>query len=281
MMISVEHATVYRYHCPVVLDTHTCRLRPRMTTTQRLLAFDLQILPAPVGSAESLDQDGNLTHLTWFSAPASELNVVSRFRVELLRNNPFDFHLTDEAQRLALWYQSPLGESLAAYRNYHAVDESVRQFATAIGAEANWNLISFLTTLNQRIFERFSHVGRPEGSAWPSTQTLACAEGSCRDLAILFCDACRVMGIAARFVSGYECASAGLDDATMHAWAEVFVPAAGWRGYDPSRGLAVADGHVAVAAAFDASLAAPVSGLYSGACDSRMKTRLKMQIESR
>src|SRR3954469_19527155 len=162
MMISVEHATVYRYHCPVVLDTHTCRLRPRMTTTQRLLAFDLQVLPTPVGSAESLDQDGNLTHLTWFSAPASELNVVSRFRVELLRNNPFDFHLSDAAQRLALWYQSPLGESLAAYRKDHAVDESVRRFATAIGAEANWNLISFLTTLNRRIFERSSHVNRPE-----------------------------------------------------------------------------------------------------------------------
>ena len=89
--ISVEHSTVYRYDCAVDLEPHTFRLRPRMTTTQRLLAFDLQIVPAPAGSAESLDQDGNLALNAWFNAPAFELNVSSRFRVELLRDNPFDF----------------------------------------------------------------------------------------------------------------------------------------------------------------------------------------------
>lgn len=279
MMISVDHETIYRYDCPVILEPHTFRLRPRMTTTQRLLEYDLQILPTPAGSAESIDQDGNLALLAWFNAPASELIVRSRFRVELLRHNPFDFHLSDDAQRLALWYSSPLSESLVSYRDDSSVDDEVRQFATEVGQEANWNLIAFLTLLNRRIFERSSHISRLEGAAWSSAQTFGGGAGSCRDLAVLFCDACRVMGIAARFVSGYECASAGVPDATMHAWAEVFVPAAGWRGYDPSRGLAVADGHVAVAAAFDAALAAPISGLYSGACTSRMETRLEMRRE--
>jgi transglutaminase-like putative cysteine protease len=80
-------------------------------------------------------------------------------------------------------------------------------------------------------------------------------EGSCRDLAVLFCDVCGVMGIAARFVSGYECSSAGRSDSYMHAWTEVYLPGIGWRGYDPSRGIAVTNEHVAVAAAFDYDLA--------------------------
>src|SRR5207244_8739777 len=70
--------------------------------------------------------------------------------------------------------------------------------------------------------------------AWPSDRTLSLLEGSCRDLAVLFCDVCRVMGIATRFVSGYECASASSQDSYMHAWAEVYLPGIGWRGYDPS-----------------------------------------------
>ena len=138
--------------------------------------------------------------------------------------------------------------------------------------------MSFLTNLNRRMFDQFGHVSRPEGSVWASAQTLAWKAGSCRDLAILFCDTCRVMGIAARLVSGFECASAGRHDAAIHAWAEVFVPAAGWRAYDPERVPAVADGHVAVAAAFDSELAAPISGLYNGSCGSRMEIYLNMQI---
>jgi transglutaminase-like putative cysteine protease len=104
-------------------------------------------------------------------------------------------------------------------------------------------------------------------------------EGSCRDLAVLFCDACRVMGIAARFVSGYECASATVEETYMHAWAEVYLPGIGWRGYDPSRGLAVSNGHIAVAAGFDHDLASPVAGWYSGGSRSQMETSLRLQVD--
>jgi transglutaminase-like putative cysteine protease len=88
-----------------------------------------------------------------------------------------------------------------------------------------------------------------------------------------------VMGIAARFVSGYECASAGSQDSYMHAWAEVYLPGIGWRGYDPARGLAVANTHVAVAAGFDPDLASPVAGWYSGGSQSRMETSLRLQAD--
>jgi transglutaminase-like putative cysteine protease len=87
------------------------------------------------------------------------------------------------------------------------------------------------------------------------------------------------MGLAARFVSGYECASASAREPYMHAWAEVYLPGIGWRGYDPARGVAVSNAHVAVAAGFDPDLASPVVGWYSGGSASRMEASLNLQVD--
>jgi len=280
MKLSVEHSTVYRYDYAVVLEPHIFRLRPRMTTAQQLLAFEVQILPVPAGTSESLDQDGNLALHAWFDALTQELSVLSRFTVEMHRDNPFDFMPSGgESMNLPLWYLEPLCAALAPYRNDAQVGEAVKQYAKSVAASAQWTALPFLTALNQQIFQTFRHVTRPEGSPWASSMTLSLLEGSCRDLAILFCDVCRVMGIAARFVSGYECAAAGGADSYMHAWAEVYLPRAGWRGYDPSRGLAVSNGHVALAAGFDHSLAAPVAGLFRGGPGAQMEASIRMNVE--
>jgi transglutaminase-like putative cysteine protease len=102
--------------------------------------------------------------------------------------------------------------------------------------------------------------------------------GSCRDLAVVFCAMCRSMGLAARFVSGYQSEAVVQPRAHMHAWAEVYLPGGGWRGYDPSQGLAVSTSHVAVAAAADPRMAAPVSGSYRGAARSAMQFQIQMQV---
>jgi transglutaminase-like putative cysteine protease len=285
MKISVSHSTLYRYDFPVYLEPHIFRLRPRENSAQRLLAFDLRITPTPAGTTECLDQDGTLALNAWFNAPTTELSVVSRFTVEMLRENPFDYVLTNQSLNLPLWYVAPLCTALSPYRNDAPVAETVKQYAQGIAANAQWNTLSFLTALTSQIFQTCRQVTRPYGPPWPSNQTLSSQEGSCRDLAVLFCDACRVMGIAARFVSGYECASAsnslnslGSQDSYMHAWAEVYLPGIGWRGYDPSRGLAVSNRHIAVAAGFDHDLASPVAGWYSGGSGSRMEASLNLQV---
>jgi transglutaminase-like putative cysteine protease len=279
MKITVTHNTVYRYDFPVYLEPHIFRLRPRTTSAQRLLAFDLQIAPVPAGTTECLDQDGNLGLNAWFDGPTRELSVRSWFKVEMLRANPFDYVIIGESLNLPLWYREPLCAALAPYRQDGHVAESVKQYAQEAAAGAQWNTLSFLTTLSAQIYRTFRQVIRPYGPPWPSDQTLSAMQGSCRDLAVLFCDVCRVMGIAARFVSGYECSSANRDDSYMHAWAEVYLPGIGWRGYDPSRGLAVSNGHVAVAAGLDYDLASPVAGWYSGGAQSRMEAWLNLQVE--
>ncbi len=286
MKINVSHSTVYRYDVPVYLEPHIFRLRPRENSAQRLLAFDLQIAPIPAGTTECLDQDGTLALNAWFSAPTSELRVASRFTVEMLRANPFDYVLTTESLNLPLWYREPLCSALSPYRKDAHVAESVKQFAQRTAAGVQWNTLAFLTALSLGIFQTCRQVTRPYGPPWMSDRTLGSQEGSCRDLAVLFCDACRVMGIAARFVSGYECASAGSvlngslssPDSYMHAWAEVYLPGIGWRGYDPARGLAVSNQHIAVAAGFDHDLASPVAGWYSGGSGSRMEASLSLEV---
>jgi transglutaminase-like putative cysteine protease len=279
MRISAEHSTLYRYDFPVYLEPHIFRLRPRMNSAQRLLAFDLQVTPTPAGTTECLDQDGNLALNAWFGAPTSELNVRSRFTVEMLRENPFDYVLTSGSVSLPLWYLEPLSTALTPYRRDGHVAESVKQYAQSAASGAQWNTQSFLVAVNRQIFQTCRQIVRPFGPPWPSDQTLNLLEGSCRDFAVLFCDICRVMGIAARFVSGYECVAGSGQDSYMHAWAEVYLPGIGWRGYDPSRGLAVSNGHIAVAAGFDHDLASPVAGWYSGGSRSQIETSLRVQVD--
>jgi transglutaminase-like putative cysteine protease len=251
-----------------------------MTNTQQLVAFDIQISPTPAGTTECLDQDGNLALNGWFNVATTELRVVNRFTVEMLREDPFDYILLGESLSLPLWYREPLCSALTPYRNDTHVAESVKQYAKSAASIAQWNTLSFLTTLARQIFQTFRQLVRPDGPPWPSDRTLSVMEGSCRDLAVLFCDACRAMGIAARFVSGYESTSANRQDSYMHAWAEAYLPGIGWRGYDPSRGLAVSNGHVAVAAGFDYDLASPVAGWYSGGAGSRMEASLQLQVDN-
>ena len=279
MRITLDHWTTYRYSSAVTLDPHTIRLQPRMSGTQWLLAFNLEILPKPAGTAECLDQDGNLAHHAWFAAPTNQLSIRTRSTVRLLRENPFDFLLSTEPLILPLWYKEPLSSSLFAYRLTNQIDATVKAFALKVAAGAKGEALAFLTALNQELHTTCQQLTRPEGAAWRSDETLRRREGACRDLAVLFCDACRVMGIAARFVSGYECASAGRSDSYMHAWAEVYLPNAGWRGYDPSRGLAVSNAHVAVAAGFDFELAAPISGSFNGAGGSNITATIVMNAD--
>jgi len=280
LRISVRHSTIYRYEGAVHPEPHTFRLRPRQDGTQRLSSYDLSICPAPAGGSECLDQDGNVVREAWFKEPVRELRVESAFEVETLRTNPFDFMLADsDLSRLPLQYKEPLRTALAPYLGRSKGTRSVREFARPIAAAAGWRTIAFLTELNRALHGSFTHVVRDSGPPYPPDVTLGSREGSCRDLAVLFCAVCRSVGIPARFVSGYEREAAFQERAYMHAWAEVYLAGGGWRGYDPSQGLAVADRHVVVAAAADSRLAAPITGSYRGAARSKMEFTIEMQVE--
>ncbi len=275
MRISVLHSSVYRYDHAIYPEPHTFRLRPRENGTQRLISYSLQISPVPAGKAECLDQDGNAVVEAWFDGPVERILVNSAFSVETLRDNPFDFLLRSPILPPA--YPDPLGAALAPYSCEPS--ETVREFARNIAGQSAGQTMPFLTVLNRTLFEKFRHVVRNEGPPNAPELTLRQGEATCRDLAVLFCAAARSVGIPARFVSGYEREGAVQEHTQMHAWTEVYLPGGGWRGYDPSQGLAVADSHVAVAAAADPRLAAPISGTYRGDARSTLEFSISIQVD--
>jgi transglutaminase-like putative cysteine protease len=282
MRFSVLHRSIYRYDRPVVLEPHIIRLRPREDGSQRLISYQLDISPPPQGRAECLDQDGNATTQVWFSETIAELAVHSAFQVETLRANPFDFLLpAPEILALPPTYSPTERDVLGPYRSL-PVDpssEPVHELAASIAVRAGGQTMPFVEMLTQELFSTCEHETRPDGAPNPPAETLSLRRGSCRDLSVLFCAACRAVGIASRFVSGYETESSFSDEhASMHAWPEVYIPGGGWRGYDPSRGVAVSDQHVAVAAAADPALAAPIAGSYRGAASAQVEFTISMQV---
>lgn len=282
MRISVAHSTTYRYEHPVFHESHTFRLRPRQDAAQRLLHYQLEISPAPAGRADCLDQDGNVVTEAWFDSRLEELAIRSSFEAETLRENPFDFVMARrELMRLPLAYEPPLSRALAPYLSEEQPSPAIRELAHSTAEKSGRTTLAFLTDLNHRLYESFEHTVRVHGQPLDPEVTLLQRSGSCRDLAVLFCAACRAMGIPARFVSGYEREAAFQDQAHMHAWAEVYLAGGGWRGYDPSAGLAAGTSYVAVAAAADPRLAAPVSGSYRGEAQAQMQFQIAMQVETK
>ncbi len=277
MRFSVAHVTTYRYDRPVSLEPHVMKLRPRCGGGQSLLSFALTVDPAPAGLAEFLDPDGNVATQAWFSGLNHELRIASNFEVEAGRTNPFDF-LLPPAHELALplTYSEALRPMLAPYR----IPEpgAATDLSAGIAQEAAGTVMPFLELATLRIFNDFRHEQRLEGAPRTAADTIASGEGSCRDFAMLLCAVCRNAGLAARFVSGYEQASAAEHEPHMHAWTEVYVPGGGWRGYDPSRGIAVSTGHVAVAAAAEPRDAAPMSGTFRGSAQQSMEIAISMRL---
>ena len=278
MRIAVVHTTLYRYSSAVYLEPHIIRLRPREDASQRLARWTLDITPTPCGRTECLDQDGNTVVRAWFNSVTPELSLRSEFALETLRDNPFNYLLTPRDTKLPMEYAPPLRAPLVPYlRDEHS--PAVRAFAESLAAECDWQTIPFLSALNQRLFAVTRQVIREIGAPHAAETTLREQEGSCRDLAVLFCSACRAVGLAARFVSGYERDASLQENGDLHAWAEVYLEGAGWTGYDPSRALAVAASHVAVAAASDPLLASPVTGTYRGSASAKMEFSISMQVE--
>lgn len=278
MRIAVVHTTLYRYSSPVYLEPHIIRLRPREDALQRLASWSLEITPAPLGRSECLDQDGNVVVRAWFDGLTPELSLRTEFALQTFRENPFNYLLTALDQQLPMQYTQPLRDSLEPYLR-HDHSPTIRQFAESLAGECGWQTMAFLNALNQRLFTTTRQVIREVGAPLPAETTLSEREGSCRDLAVLFCAACRAIGLAARFVSGYERDASLQENGDLHAWAEVYLDGAGWIGYDPSRAMAVAASHVAVAAASNPLLAAPVSGTFRGAASAKLEFSISMQAE--
>jgi len=278
MRFEVSHLTRYSYDRTVLLEPLIVRLRPRSDIFQHLVSFDLTVDPQPEGMSEMVDAEGNALSQVWFLGGASMLALRTTFAVDTLRTNPFDYIVLDpDSLRVPMSYDPADQRALAHYLD-PPTDPEVQAFAKDILAGSAGGATSFLGELCQRISSMTQEV-RPTGDPMPAGQMLAQRRGACRDMAVLFIEACRAVGIAARFVTGYEMSDPAANERDLHAWAEVYINGAGWRGYDPSQGLAVADRHVAVAAAAGPAEAAPTYGTFRGTnAASTMETVINVKV---
>jgi transglutaminase-like putative cysteine protease len=269
------HHTTYDYSAPVFLEPHTIRLRPRSDPRQLIHEFSIEMTPPPDGMTEGIDVYGNDIVWAWFSETHSSLRITTSFAVETLRENPYDFVVpTFEAAELPPVY--PAADQAALFPYMSPSPDWPFEFAKEVAASVNQNFVEFLQGLASRIHATHKTIVRPEGDPLPASVTLASQEGSCRDLAVLFVEACRCVGVAARFVSGYVADEpSGLRE--LHAWGAAYVPGAGWRGYDPTMGLAVTDRHVTLAAAATPAGAAPVDGRFRGSAVSKLASTIELR----
>ncbi len=213
----------------------------------------------------------------WFDGPTNRLDITSNFEIETLRANAFDYLLEPSAQTLPLRYSKDLESRVAPYCWREIDNEDVAEFARHIADMTGGRTLDFLETLGVQLKKACTRVIREEGQPKPPAVTLRQRRGSCRDLAVLFMDVCRVFNIGARFVSGYQRYGLNPNRRYMHAWAEVYLPGGGWRGYDPTHAMAVADTHVAVAACRQPEGAAPIEGAFIGTqVSSTMETCLEI-----
>jgi len=264
MNYKIIHTTTYTYTQAVELTPHIVRLRPRSDAFQTLREFAIAVEPEPKGISQVVDLNGNDIIKLWFSGTTTELKVKVSSEVETHCTNPFNYLLEPWALHLPIAdYPAPMLAHLQPYME-SCTDPAVVQLAQELWHSCGGGVLSFLSALNRRIYRTCQHMIRETGAALPPGITWRQQAGSCRDLTVLFVEACRAAGLAARFVSGYQEGDLTRNDRHLHAWAEVYLPGAGWRGYDPTQDLAVGDRHIALVTSARPQHASPISGSFRG-----------------
>lgn len=279
MRFEIEHSTCYTYSNAVSLGPQTIRLQPRGDGSQHLLNFECVIEPTPRLMTTLMDLEGNIVTRTWFDEPTTHLNITTRFSLETLRCNPFDYFPETHFEQWPINYSEDLKEHLTSYLNTEVPEPKIIELSNELATIAKFEALPFLEVVNQYIYNEIKSEIRETGSPQTPEMTLSKKRGACRDMAVLFMAICRQQGFACRFVSGYQARSVPRinERRYLHAWAEVYIPGGGWRGYDQTRGQAVADAHVALAAARIPKGATPISGTFTGTkVQSQMDVSLKI-----
>ena len=277
MRFSVRHQTLYRYSAPVRLAEHVLRFNPR-PEAGRLLTRTLSIDPTPIEREDALDPFGNLVTRVAFDGLTARFAIDSRFELEVA---------SPAAAKIAA--PPPLPWPIDAdgpNADYLRIRRHRRRGARVRGGNRGRNAAAtrsrFSTASTKRCSFDIRHDIRAEGAARPAAATLALGHGACRDVTDLFLAACRSLGAPARFVSGYQ-AKADTPDGRrhLHAWPEAFAPGLGWLAYDPTHGVKVTDGHVALSAAPGQAATMPVEGgFYGGAVTSTLDYQVEIETDA-
>jgi transglutaminase-like putative cysteine protease len=272
ILASVHHLTHYKYDRPVTLGPQVIRLRPAPHSRTRVVSHSLKVSPKQHFVNYQQDPYGNWMARYVFPDPVMELKIEVDLVADMTVYNPFDFFVEESAEEMAVLL--PRGH---CPRSGHLPHSRTRRSAAAAFLDSvprdETGTVDFVVGLNARLANEIGYVIRMEPGVQTPEETFQTGKGSCRDTSWLLVQALRHLGFAARFVSGYLIQlkpdlvaldgppGTDHDFTDLHAWAEVYLPGAGWIGLDPTSGLLTGESHIPLAATPHYRNAAPISGL--------------------
>jgi transglutaminase-like putative cysteine protease len=272
--LSIHHRTTYRYGWPVSLGPHRLILRPRESRDLRLISSEIRVTQA---AAVTWAQDvfGNAVATATFQTMADTLVFDIAASAIFYPFRYSDDEWTDLGALTVQQYPDPAGQ--------------LRDWAQAFVRANPTDTLDLLKDLCAGISIWIAYQSREDEGTQPPIRTLERRFGSCRDFAVLFAEAARSLGFGARIVSGYlyhpdQMIAASGDAGSTHAWAEVFVPGAGWITFDPTNRSVGGANLIPVAVARDIRQAMPVAGSFVGAANAfqcagrRIRHRRPVQI---
>ena len=280
MKIKYIHNLEYSYEESVQLGEHRLCIKPRSHGFQRLINFNLNISPNPKILYPLLAASGEEINRITFEGYTDSLSIKAISEVETLKHPcildgvkerdltlPFCRSIINRDLQGALEGWMPNGQH----------DPSAVELAQESLAGSSNNALSFTFQLIEIIQDRVKYTKRHTGPAWPASRTLRERVGSCRDLAMLMVESCRSVGIPSRFVSGYHFEDPLPKEFELHAWAELYIPGAGWRGFDPSGKGLIDDRYLTLVSSSKSNLTAVITGNFRG--KTNLKNNLKWEIK--
>jgi transglutaminase-like putative cysteine protease len=281
----ILHQTVYRYSAPVQFGLHRLVLRPREGHNVTVVRHQLHIMPR-ARLFWLNDLFGNNVALAEITEPSDRLEITNDVIIERVT------HAEDSApKRMSRSSVIPLPVAypqmeLPVVQGYMASVYPEQQAAVSAWLEAlpreenNPTALEMVEHVGRAIYKLISYRRREEPGVQPPTVTLALGTGSCRDMAVLMIEACRSMGIAARFASGYlDTAASAAGRGATHAWADVYLPDSGWIGFDPTLGEPVSRKHIALGVSAHPRGVMPISGIFSGPAGSYQGMQVTVSVK--
>ncbi len=280
--LAITHLTEYAYPASVTLGPHRLMLRPREGHDVRIESSKLDISP-PAVIKWHRDVFDNSVAVATFADPADRLTISSEVAIEHYEEAPLDFLVADYAVNYPFLYTAEERVDLLPYQQlaYPNDHDALRDWVAGLGlAQAPIETYALLDQMNRAMVGNFTYTTREEPGVQMPPLTLSERRGSCRDYATLFIEVCRYLGLASRFVSGYlHAPSTEAGNAATHAWAEVYLPGPGWKGFDPTSGEITGANHIAVAVARHPESVPPVSGTFTGPADAAPTMRVDVRVQ--
>lgn len=279
--LKISHLTEYQFSDEVLFEQHKLLVRPREGHDVRIESSILKISPMYTIQWQRDVFDNSLAVVS-FTKPADKLTIASEVIIQHYEEAPLNFYIEDYALNYPFRYLQADWADLSPYQQaIYPQDQLVlQQWLFQLGLmQNNLQTFSLLSQLNQAINQQFRYQIREEAGVQSPAETINLASGSCRDYATLFIEACRLLGMASRFVSGYLHAPATeAGNATTHAWAEIYLPGTGWKGFDPTAGEVTGNQHIAVAVARNPEAVPPVSGSFVGPAFALPRLMVNVQV---